>query len=145
MPILNYTTTVPASRTASQVQALLVKAGARGIGFEYDERGAMTGMRFAVPTSYGLRTFRLPVDTRRVQAVLERQKVNRPQRTLEHAERVAWRIIKDWIEAQLAVIQSEMVSLDQVMFPYMEQPDTGITAYAHYVGSQRAIEKGQAG
>ena len=145
MPILNYTTGVPASRTASQVQALLVKAGARGVAYEYDKQGILTGMRFAVPTAYGLRTFRMPVDAQRTQAALERQKVDRRYRTLEHAEKVAWRIIKDWIEAQLAIIQSEMVTLDQVMFPYMEEPDTGITAYAHYVGSQREIERGQAG
>jgi len=29
-------------------------------------------------------------------------------RTREHAARVAWRICKDWIEAQLAIVDAEM-------------------------------------
>lgn len=145
MPILNYTTKVPAARTASEVQALLVGAGARGVAFEYGEADTIIGMRFAMPTPYGLRTFRLPINAQGVEETLEEQKVSRSLRTPEHAEKVAWRIIKDWIEAQLAIIQSRMVTLDEVMFPYMEEPDTGITAYAHYVASQRAIEQGRAG
>lgn len=144
MPLLDYTTRVPASRTARQVHDLLVKAGARGVAYEYDEASLLVGMRFVVSTAYGPRPFLLPVDPRRVKAVLERQKVEPRYRTMDHAERVAWRILKDWIEAQLALIATEMVTLDQVMFPYMEDP-TGVTAYQHYVGEQRAIEEGRAG
>ncbi len=32
---------------------------------------------------------------------------------------VAWRIVKDWLEAQLALLQSRQVKLEQVMLPYM--------------------------
>jgi hypothetical protein len=144
MPILNYTTTVPAARTAAQVQALLVKAGARGVSFEYDDQAVLIGMRFVVATTFGPRPFLLPVNPRKVQTVLSRQKVSRPQQTLEHAERVAWRIVKDWIEAQLALIATEMVSLDQVMLPYMEDP-IGVTLYEAYVNAQQAIEEGRTG
>jgi len=87
MPLLNYRTEVPASRTASQVQALLVKAGARRVGMIFDDQGALTGMNFAVLTPYGRQTFVLPVNVAAVQAVLERQRVDRPLRTAAHAER----------------------------------------------------------
>lgn len=36
----------------------------------------------------------------------------------EQAERVAWRIIKDWIEAQMAILESEMVTMDEIFLPY---------------------------
>ncbi|WP_189339127.1 hypothetical protein [Williamsia muralis] len=36
--------------------------------------------------------------------------------TPEHALRVAWRITKDWVEAQLAIIETQMVTPAQV-FP----------------------------
>lgn len=32
---------------------------------------------------------------------------------------MGWRIINDWVEAQLAIIETDMVSLDQVFLPYM--------------------------
>jgi len=31
---------------------------------------------------------------------------------------VAWRIIKDWIEAQLAIVEAEMVEMAEVFLPY---------------------------
>lgn len=137
MPLLNYRTTVPAMRTASEVQALLVKAGARGIAMEFDAEARLVGMSFAVPTPYGTQAFHLPVDARRVQAVLERQKVDRPYRTPAHCERVAWRIVKDWVEAQLALLSTEMVTLDQLMLPYMASGDS--TVYERYVNQQLLI------
>ena len=39
MPLLDYTTTVPVSRTVAQVQAKLVEHGARAVMMEYDGQG----------------------------------------------------------------------------------------------------------
>jgi hypothetical protein len=36
-----------------------------------------------------------------------------------HASKVAWRVIKDWLAAQIALIESEMATLDEVMLPYL--------------------------
>jgi hypothetical protein len=131
MPLLNYTTTVPANRTIGQVQALLVEAGARSIMTSYDDVGRAMGVTFAVQTAFGMRSFMLPVSADRVEAVLRREKVPPKFQTPEHAERVAWRIVKDWLEAQLAIIRTEMVTLDQVMLPYMHD-DSGRTVYELY-------------
>jgi hypothetical protein len=54
-------------------------------------------------------------------------------RTPEHAERVAWRIVKDWLEAQLAIVATEMVTFDQVMLAYVRTSD-GTTLYDLYRG-----------
>ena len=35
------------------------------------------------------------------------------------AKRVAWRIVKDWVEAQMALLDTTMMSLDQIFLPYM--------------------------
>src|SRR5437763_1380399 len=104
MPLLNYTTEVPVNRSIGQVQGLLVEAGARAIAAEYDETGRTIGMSFVVETASGRRAFRLPVKADAVFAVLGREKIERRYRTPDHAERVAWRILKDWVEAQLAII-----------------------------------------
>ena len=143
MPLLNYTTTVPVSRTIGQVQGLLVEAGARSIMTNYDAVGQPVGMRFAVETAHGLRTFSLPVHAERVEAVMKRDK-SVPQRfkTPEQAERIAWRIVKDWVEAQLAIIRTEMVTLDQVMLPYMHSAE-GLTVYELYRDQQLALMAGE--
>lgn len=39
--------------------------------------------------------------------------------TYEQAERVAWRIIKDWIEAQMAILESKQVVFEEIFLPYM--------------------------
>jgi hypothetical protein len=142
MPLLNYTTTVPVARTIGHVQALLVEAGARQIGTEYSETGTPVSVAFSVETGYGLRHFHLPVNAERVRDVLIRDRSVQPRySTPEHAERVAWRIVKDWLEAQLAIIRTEMVTLDQVMLPYMVG-DEGRTVYELYRDRQLALEAG---
>jgi hypothetical protein len=143
MPLLDYTTTVPTSRTIGQVQGLLVEAGARQIMTEYDPTGTPTAIAFIVQTGFGMRPFKLPVNAGRVNAVLKRDRKVAPRyKTPEHAERVAWRILKDWLEAQLALIRSEMVTLDQVMFPYMVGSDGGGTVYELYRDQQLALMPG---
>lgn len=141
MPLLNYTTTVAASKTVAQIHGLLVEAGARQIGTEYGDAGNIVGVAFVVETLHGPRGFQVPVDAHRVQLVLERERVQSRFRTPEAAERVAWRIVKDWLEAQLAIIKTEMVTLDQVMLPYMTTGD-GRTMFELYQAQQLALPSG---
>jgi hypothetical protein len=56
------------------------------------------------------------------------RKVPRGFRTQEQALRVSWRIIKDWVEAQMAIVDTKMVQLEQVFLPYVIMPD-GRTLY----------------
>ena len=45
-------------------------------------------------------------------------KTNPAARMLQ-ANRTAWRIIKEWILAQMALIETEMVTVEEVCLPYM--------------------------
>ena len=139
MPLLNFTTEVPASRTISQISEKLAKAGARQILTDYHE-GRPVGVAFSMETAIGVRQYRLPVDPTAVEKVLRRQKVAPRYQTTEHAERVAWRIMKDWVEAQLAIIETQMVTADEVFLPYMLME--GLTVYQHYLQRQLAIGAG---
>lgn len=141
MPLLNYTTSVPVPRTLTLVQKMLVDAGASRLMIEYDSERRPTGIAFTVATAHGERSFLLPVNADRVHTVLQRQRVERRYQTIEHAERVGWRIVKDWLEAQLAIISTEMVSLEQVMLPYMATPG-GQTMWELYVDQQLAVGSG---
>ena len=59
--------------------------------------------------------------------------------TREQAARVGWRIIKNWLEAQLALIETQMVSLAQVMLPYMQVGQTGQSLYEAWRERQLAL------
>lgn len=132
MPLLNYTTTVATAKTAAAVQHLLAKAGARSITTQYDGGGRMVGLSFVAETSGGFQEFTLPVDAAPVLEVLRRQQVPRKYVTPDQAERVAWRIAEDWVKAQLAIIETGMVSLVQVMLPYMVAAPDGATVFEVY-------------
>lgn len=116
MPLLNYTTKVDVYTTLGAIQGQLVKHGAKKIMQDYDDDGHIAALTFAIETPSGVRAIRLPANVDAVHAVLRRQKVNCDR---EQAERVAWRIVKDWIEAQMAILESEMVQLDEIFLPYM--------------------------
>lgn len=136
MPLLNYTTEVHVRRSVAEIHAALVEAGARQVMASYDAQGRAEGVAFTLQTIHGLRAFLLPVKTESVLAVLKRDRTVAPRyKTLEQAERVAWRILKDWIKAQLAIIETEMVTIDQVMLPYMQAED-GRTVYELYLEDQ---------
>lgn len=129
MNILNYTTQIPVEKTVGEIQKMLAGAKAQAVMSEYDASGVLTTISFRVQCPYGLVTFRLPANVDKVFAVLVRSsKVPHRNRTREQAARVAWRIIKDWLAAQLALITAEMVTLEQLMLPYA-QNEMGETVY----------------
>lgn len=142
MPLLNYTTSVSTDKTVAQIHKLLIEAGARQIVTDYDDVGEPEGITFVTETPTGERAFRLPVNTVRVQIVLAAQRVEPRYRTPQQSARVAWRIAKDWVEAQLAIIRTEMVTLDQVMLPYMQAGSEGETVYELFRNSQLALGAG---
>jgi hypothetical protein len=119
-PALNYTTAVPVSRTTAEMQALLGRSGASAVAVLYEDSKPV-GMSFILRTPGGERTFNLPVDVGAVQKLLTAQKRehSRVDDRPAQAERVAWRIVKDWLAAQLALIEAQMATLDEVMLPYL--------------------------
>lgn len=137
MAILNYTTQVDANKTAQEVIGILAKAGATRVGMMFDG-GRPAGVEFTVKTAYGPRDFQLPVNFEGVYRALNRDAEPR-YRTRDQAYRVAWRITKDWIEAQMALVDAGIASMDQTMLPYMIS-ESGRTVYAVYADSQLAIE-----
>lgn len=128
MPLLNYTTKVPVFRSVQEIQKALVKAGASSIMQDFDSEGVISAIAFQINLNGNNISFRLPSETRAVLAVMQQDGTPRSYLTEEHAQRVAWRIIKDWVEAQMAIVQTKMVTLPQVFLPYAVNKD-GVTLY----------------
>ena len=119
MPIANYTTSVEAIKTVGEIQGILVAHGARSILMNYDENGSVESLSFIVKTPYGDMPIRLPVNPRAVLKVLEEQGLPPRYANYPQAVRIAWRILKDWVRAQMAILETEMVTMEQIFLPYM--------------------------
>lgn len=138
MPIMNYTTKVDVFATLGEIQGQLVKHGAKKIMQDFDDDGHISALSFLIDTPNGPRGVKLPANVDAVLAVLTKQKVKCDR---DQAERVAWRIVKDWVAAQMAILESEMVQMDEIFLPYMLN-DKGQTLFQCYRQNQLSIGEG---
>lgn len=139
MPLLNYTTKIDANRTVSEIQHILAAHGARSISVDYDDRGTPAAVTFMVIVREIPINFRLPSNHIGVFNVLKADKdIQKRFKTEEHAWRVAWRILKDWVEAQMAIIEAGLATMAEVFLPYAVMPD-GQTVYQKFASDQRFL------
>lgn len=118
MPILNYTTKVSASRTASEIQALLATKGAQRVSIDYDTQGDPFAVEFMILIHKQPVNFRLPCNVEGVLRCLLKGAVPKRMQNKQQAQRAAWRIVKNWIEAQMAMVEASQVELAEVFLPY---------------------------
>lgn len=144
MPLLNYTTGIAPQRTVMEIQAALAKAGASRIMTEMDADGSIVALSFELrnPETNQPVVFRLPTNWKPVYEVLKRQRVSSRLQTPEQALRVAWRITKNWVDAQLAIIETKMVTPAQVFLPYAIMND-GSTAFEYIASNQHLLGSGK--
>jgi hypothetical protein len=122
MGLLNYSTTIGVHKTLGEIQQILVDHGARKLMYDYDGNGHIESLSFSVITPNGEKGIRLPANVASIFEVLKQQKKAgkiKINADYDQAERVAWRIIKDWVEAQMAILESQMVQFEEVFFPYL--------------------------
>lgn len=142
MAILNYTTTVDSFKTVSEIEYILMKHKAKSIMKNYDGE-SITGLSFLIDTGFQQIPVKLPVKVDECLKVLKKEKRENPRKkindTREQAERVAWRILKDWVEAQMALLDIEMVRFEEIFLPYIET-DNGRTIYERLEEKQFLLE-----
>lgn len=107
-------------------QDALMHAGASGIQLEFED-GRVVGLSFSIKFGAKQIFFRLPVNWRNFKNVLIKEKIGRADDD-DYCYRVAWACTKDWIEAQMAFVESENVSITQVFLPYA-LTDEGMTLF----------------
>ena len=140
MPILNYTTSIAVEKTTSEIQGKLARAGAQAVMTEYDDEQVLCALSFRMLCNGIMVSFRLPAHIDRIYVLLQRDdKVPRKLKTRDQAARVAWRIIKDWIEAQLAIVEAEQAEMVEVFLPYAQNPATGKTLFEQLSNDQFAL------
>lgn len=142
MAILNYTTTIDSFKTVSEIEYILMKHKAKSIMKNYDGEHII-GLSFLIDTGVQQIPVRLPVKVDECLEVLRKERKGNPRKqikdTREQAERVAWRIMKDWVEAQMALLDIEMVRFEEIFLPYIET-NNGQTIFERLEEKQYLIE-----
>ena len=139
----NYTSQTPASTSISWIEGKLARSGANQILKDIDIEGRVTGIAFILPVNGNSMAFKLPAQVDACEKVLKSE-VRRPRpetfkRIKKQAERTAWKIVADWIDAQMAMIELSQVEFLQVFLPYMYNPVEKKTFYE--LSKERGIQK----
>ena len=140
-----HTTKIDPKKTAMEIQSLLLDAGATDILIQA-ELGTIKGLSFRINTAHGHLPFVLPAEVERVLVILKRDHEPR-YATLAQAQRTGWRLILRWVEAQLALIETGMVTIDQIMLPFLEVDNGSRSLYEKMVdeGFLLALPEGDHG
>jgi hypothetical protein len=146
-PIYMETTTIPADRTAAEISACLVQAGASTIHTRY-ENGKISGLDWSMRVGPAEIRFAMPARVEPLYQTFCKRKnttwgdryfnAREKAKILEQAERVAWRQLLRWVQAQLAMIEVGMVKSAEVFMPYMQQAD-GRTFFEYFEAKQLSL------
>lgn len=118
MAILNYTTSIACEKTIMEIQKCLVKHGAEKIVTDYTNK-IPTAVTFCLMLNGNLAAFSLPANYSGVlKSMKSDSKVPRKLLTDEQALKVSWRIIKNWVEAQMAIVEAQLADVAEVFLPY---------------------------
>lgn len=119
----NYTSTVPASRSISNIEHYLSKKGALNISKTFkDEK--VESIFFQIDLNGAPVPFKLPANIEACYNALRRERKRPPDKAgekklREQAERTAWKIISEWVEIQISLIEMEQAEFLEIFLPYV--------------------------
>jgi hypothetical protein len=127
MPILNYTTKVNPWTTVNEIQKILAKNKATHCSIK-NEGSWPVAISFTMTVNNTPLNFLLPCNHEGVFNALKRNKdVPAKSKNLEHALAVSWRILKTWIDVQMAVVESGLISAPEVFLSHLIVNNAGDT------------------
>ena len=132
----NYTTRRKEIESVAEIEKILAINGASDIYKEYQSSHCVA-VSFAISTDQGKLAFRLPMNVQGLHQHIKNLKeqgelrhISKHKATdINHTRKVGWAIILDWVQAQMPLINAEMVTIEQVFLPYVYNPATDKTLF----------------
>lgn len=100
-----------------QIQKSLIRVKATDVSYKFDGTGRIVGMKFGLDINGKNVGFLLPVNMGKVAVVLKREGNTRHSDD-DYVYRVSWACMRDWVIAQLTLLETEMAEPLQVFLPY---------------------------
>jgi hypothetical protein len=136
--ILNYKTSVEASKTVGEIVQLLAGKKVSSINLDYNESEKVGAITFVVKVADSLIPFKLKPN---IEGVYKRPEIC--SQGMSQAERVAWRIVLRWVEAQLAMVESNLAEMGQVFLPYAMRGDGETLWQAFQASNTKQLGNGE--
>ena len=139
MAIKNAYTSTPLENIISAIQKVLVSHKAQKIMYDYSEAGQLTGLSFGIKVGEKILGVKLPARIEECKKILIKQGLYNEKKK-DHALRVAWANIRDWVDSQMAMVDLDMVKMEEVFLPYILDGDK--TVYELYAHKFNALPEG---
>jgi len=128
-----YTSGIPASKSITKIEELLAKHGAKDIIKQYKD-GILHSIYFSIELQDGTRiAFKLPARVERVKEVLlkatKRPRSGTLQKIDQQAEKTAWKLICDWAEIQLTLVDLDQAEMIEIFLPHVYNPNSDQTLF----------------
>lgn len=144
MALKNYTSA--GHGTFDKIQKTLSTHGAHKIMYDYakDSSGLLEAISFALEINGQALAYRLPAMVENVITVMygkpdrwgHKKEVTTTQR--DQAYKTAWANVRDWIDAQMAMIDTQQADVAQVFMPYLVQKN-GKTLYENVLQNPQLL------
>lgn len=131
-----------------KIQKILAENGAKKVMFDFDGLGRVDSISFQIEINGNAISFRLPAMTQNVQEIMfgnRRRGGNKYGAILEitdvqkeQAYKTAWANIRDWLDAQMALVKTRQVEVLQVFLPYTIQKN-GSTIYENIISNPNLL------
>lgn len=140
MVVRNYSTKILVEKTIMEIEQILIKFGAQGIYKNYNGN-RLDGIMFYLIKDGQKIPFKIPMKIEKTRTIiikavkegkLSKKYLDEPLRT-EQGERVVWRIIKDWIDSQLSLLEIEYVEAIEILLPYAYNVIEQKTMYEKFI------------
>lgn len=134
--IKNRTSQVPVNRSIMHIEDCLVNHGAKNIIKTY-ENGKIEALCFSMMIDGKEIPFKLPAYVEACATTL-RAAVKKPttgtlERIADQAERTAWKIMSDWVDVQMTLIELQKVEFLRIFMPFIYLPKQKTTLYDHFM------------
>lgn len=142
MILKNYTTNKDYLRTIGEIEQMLSKIGARKIMKEYNEQGEVFALSFTILYKEQEIPIRLPARIERIPSALRHHYNNNKETTssqrsllkqamqdTNRARNIGWRILQDWLEATLSIMQLDQINMLEALLPFTQWGKEGKTLY----------------
>jgi len=104
--------------TIAEIQRLLRRVNMRNVMMTYDNSGEVCAVNFTLLIKDQVIPYRLPANHKSLWRLAQEGKT-KYIKDEKQARRVAWRQVYRWIEAQLAMVETQMVEVEEIFLPYM--------------------------